>query len=55
MTMTQRLEQCLGETVVYFGDQLDLRIRQGDKEAALKLSMLQEAWRLSVKLLNQSS
>ena len=55
MTNAQRLEQCLGETVVYMGDQLDLRIRQGDKEAAMKLSMLQEAWRLSVKLLNQST
>lgn len=53
MTRLERLEQCLGESIVYVGDQLDRQIRNGDKEAALKLSMLQEAHVLAAKLLKE--
>jgi len=53
LAMIDRLEQCLGETICYFRDAIDLPIRQGDSVALEKLAMLQEAHILAAKLLKQ--
>lgn len=42
-------EQALGENLVWLSDQLDQKVRQGDKETLRRLKQLNDAWVLLAK------
>lgn len=49
------IEEGLGNNLVWLTDQLDLSIRQGDRDTIARLKQITRAWELVVKVVNDLS